>query len=530
MDKALYTKDYITMKTFLKKRPKLRQAQKTKSAALILAAFGLMITITPSAVDAQIFDGERTGDVVLSPDNLTKIDLENAIQIGTAKNPLQLGASISWPDELILDLYAAHDSEIYMTADPRTGLALSEDLELCSRGDIQCTSTGLNNQLYPSAHLKCQHGIWTRIKVTGTCLRDFYCCYRRRSGQDGFEQNGCREIQATNTIGMVSKHTSMKTSHPDYCSNDFKPNEKKYCLIDSNNKPGTTYGETAAGSNIRFVGGVTGNTGDDMFRVKSGAEVIIVYKRAPELYRSVKIMNNRDNGEPDLMIPSGPPGTFEDWIAFIEKPPKDIEITRVGTDPAIMSKLDSKELAKFAGAYCPPIAISLCGNLGDSLPTPPVVDAQCGLAHDDPEFGGPSPLYLGLNGKGFESLNSLDHDGLCSFGDPVYSQSQNDPEKLTWNCTPPSEVSGGAIASCNTPRVTVKNVSIDRVKDLGCEFNLDEEGANFSCSNFENPSWKESCPTGTVFYKKECTKKCEGCEDENDPNAIFCDEALLQCV
>lgn len=363
---------------------------------------------------------------------------EHAVIIGSPTRPVLASGGV-----VSLDFHAQNGTTVYMTEDPHSERLNFENLDLCAREDMNCSDLGGNVQdNWPRVKALCQNGVWSIEYGGGQCVRPFGCCYRRRDGNI-YVDHGCRRINSKELVSYsLTKNLTRICNPDDYLS----PKDKKYCLYDYDNKPGT---ETvnSNGKNIQFIGGVSGGTGDDMFRIKPGAETVLVYRKPEETgdsypYRAVYIEDNRPANSPHVIMTSGPLGSFDDWEHFIDNPPEGIKIKRVDTNGEVV-----------AGAGCPPITVSLCADIGDSLPEPPVVDGDCGLADNDPSEGGAASGFKGPDGNGYTDVSDIPSDGLCAFGDPQFPAVQNDPNNLVWTCAPPPVLGAGAIDTCKAKRV-----------------------------------------------------------------------------
>jgi len=484
-----------------------------------MALFAIAIfTIAYSPQDALAGAGSdvstiSTGDIIITPEMLRERlrDSEDgsirALSVGTASNPVLLGSKMTNPDTLIIDTYLPSGTNVYISADPDAGISTIEGLDMCSRDDMICQTEDMTDSAFPKAHYSCQDGVWEEIEKSGTCFRKAGCCYPSR------DKFGCASITASQSGGIEFDHRKMKTSGSE-CKTTFVPKEKDYCVVENDDNPGLTFGRTAAGNNVQFYGGITGETGDDMFRVQSGADAILVHNQAASVFPELKAVKINYSGPKDLMIPSGPPGEYTDWKRFIENPPASIAIEKLGYEGG----------PRIGGAMCPPIAVSLCGiGVGSSLPEPPVVNAECGFADDNPRFGGPSDEYLGFNEKGYASLDEIDKEGLCVFGDPIIPATQDDPDYLVWTCAPPPIISGGNLDSCKTPRLpSAEQVTVVR-EDFGCDFAADDEEADKSCAALTASEWNQQCPASKQTYTKNCT-------DYLGADRQYCNEAQIQCI
>ena len=399
-----------------------------------LALLGILsvIFLIPVSANAQT---PTLTDMVLD----SGIDIEKeAIIIGSPTRPVRTTGGV-----VTLDFHAAHGTKIYVTEDPYAERLNFENLDLCAREDMNCAPLGkVTQDNWPRVSALCQNGQWSIEYGGGQCVRPFGCCYRNRSGNI-YVDHGCRRINSKEIANVSYTHNLTRICNPD---DYLKPTDKQYCLYDYDNKPGVESVDIN-GRNVTFIGGMAGDTEDDMFRIKPGAEGIIVYRKPEENgdsypYRALYVEDNRDEDARHAMIPSGPLVSFADWENFATNPPEGITVRRVDTTGEV-----------YAGAGCPPVSISLCADIGEALPEPPTVDADCGLADDDPAFGGAADGYNGPDGKGFVSTADIPNDGFCAFGDPQIPTNQSNPNYLTWTCAPPAELGPGEIDSCRAKRV-----------------------------------------------------------------------------
>lgn len=467
-----------------------------------LCTMALIFTVYPFAESfagkGKQVAGFSVGDVVISAEGFRKagVSPKKPFVLGTASKPILLGANMTnRADRVIVDFFAAHGSEIYISADKSEGIATMEDMDLCFRDDMICETEEFDSGGLPKAHLSCVNGEWSVKSVAGTCFRKGGCCYPSR------DKFGCTSLSASGLLGQEKSHPKMEKTGKN-CEGNFSPAEKNYCVVSLRDDVGSYMD-----NGIKYHGGVAGDTGDDMFRVQPGAEAVLIYKNAPANYQNILI--EYSGGDRDLMIPAGPPGSYSDWVQFVDNPPSGVNIKRIHPDMR-------------GRKPCRPVAFSLCGfGIGSTLPKPPVVDAECGFADDNPKFGGPAEQYSGFNGKGYASLNDIDKEGLCVFGDPVKPRSQNDPNYLRWKCAPPAIISGGAIDSCKTPRLKPRYVNVSRF-DFGCDFDENDEDAKVTCAAFDSNEWDKACPTNTAVYSKSCI-------DEGD-DGEYCNKARLECI
>lgn len=424
-----------------------------KNRKILLKSLFLFLCIPLLTISSQA-RADFTVDAAWIAQNVGNINIEaNAIILGSPGHPLLLKSKISGivranagPDneKVHLNFFAHSGSEIYVAADPYVGVTDPAVIDICSRADMNCTTQPMDANQFPKAHLKCQNGSWSVLSVTGVCVRPMGCCYINRQGNI-LVDHGCRPITAESQLSVINYNTGNSVNRCD--ATKFKnPKYKKFCVVNPDGTP-----DNGTSNAVTYHGGIGGNTGDDMFRLANGGDAILINENAANgnigyPFRAALIEDRRVrpvNGQaPDIMIPAGPAGTFSDYIRFLSAPPAGVDVTLVGVQGGV----------PVPGGLCPPVSLSLCSDIGDALPEPPVVDGNCGLANDDPNFGGPAPAFRGPNGDGYYNFSDIPPTGLCAFGDVINARTRDN--KFTWSCTPPAIISGGNTVSCETPRDT----------------------------------------------------------------------------
>lgn len=148
------------------------------------------------------------------------------------------------------------------------------------------------------------------------------------------------------------------------------PASKEYCVFGSN---------------------VVGNTGDDMFAIKSGASAYLEYMKRGGIgtYNRLKYIERSADAAPPLMLPSGPlsGGAFADYDAFLSSPPA-VTGVDVSADDA-----------------CYAVDVKICEEV--SVSGVPPFDGQCGPA-------------AGMTGTTFnhyfDTAEAVPEDLRCTYG------------------------------------------------------------------------------------------------------------------
>jgi len=303
----------------------------------------------------------------------------------------------------------------FINNDRRTNNITLTDIPACNRPDMTCTpltaqqlaAAGFSGSNWPRAVVECKPtGEWEIVRSSGACfLPPFGCCYRNIQGNQ-YVDHGCRIITVSTDIRLTTDNSRLRQFNCAGIENVRDPNGKNYCVFDYINPNDPS---------------VHGDTGDDMFAIKPTAGAFFVNKNVST---DAIYIGRNSTSNMDMMMPSGPPGTYTDYLQFIQNPPEDVTVS--GAD-------DNFSLE----AGCPPFEINLCGSLFSSLPTPPRVDATCGLAHG-------SVGYIGMR--------EIPRDALCAFGD--YVNVADTSNELRWLCITPPELGGGADAQCSAGRAT----------------------------------------------------------------------------
>ena len=192
-----------------------------------------------------------------------------------------------------------------------------------------------------TAEIHCENGKW-QIDKTGLCRKKRRKCdtiYRYEWTTKGYSRftgsyvrkpyRDCRTIPAR-PARVDTRQTSFCTP-----SHYHSPKVKKYCVW----SPG--------GMSRMNGGGITGETGDDMFQIKPGAEGFFEYVNmaddpddldAPWRLTYLKRTGGEDK---PVMIPSGPPGDYSDFERFAKNVPKDIVEVGEGCYPAGFALCDT---------------------------------------------------------------------------------------------------------------------------------------------------------------------------------------------
>lgn len=212
---------------------------------------------------------------------------------------------------------------------------------------------------------------------------------------------------------------------------------------------------------------ITGKTHDDMIRIEAGAEAFFESQNLGAAQRLRWLEWISPTLSQDLMMPSGPPGTYEDLKGFLHDPPAGI----VKIEPA-----------------CYATRFSAC----DTPPSPPPVAGMCGPALEGYYKEQPPQrelCYLGMpsevqskrdgwewkcsgvrggdrtncnafkpvdgecgpaDGKMFHTVSEVVGAGQCREGKPSSSPKYDGSKGWTWRCDPPGypDPRAGKSASC----------------------------------------------------------------------------------
>lgn len=151
--------------------------------------------------------------------------------------------------------------------------------------------------------------------------------------------------------------------------------------------------------------GITGETGDDMFRIDPGAKGFFEYGKIAEDAKERAIHITRNGGKPlGLMMPSGLAANgYQDYLTFVKNAPDFVRIEEA----------------------CTPLTLNVCDG---ALPTRPV----CGEAQ----------------GQGYEDLASILPEYQCEAG-LASTVSENGSGEFTWSCA-----SGTEFENCSAHKTT----------------------------------------------------------------------------
>lgn len=347
------------------------------------------------------------------------IGVSGAFSVTQANEPGDV-RSLPVPSETIIDMGADREqvespSVFTGFARPGTKLRFFEDADagvsfhnvpVCNRPDMSCHELPGTHHVRPEATITCRsNGTWDVNIEQGSCfLPPFGCCYRNNNAEIVVD-HGCRVITPTADDIFRTSGSYMGVDLDDFncvgSDNLSTPSEKELCIF---NQGGSA--------------GISGDTGDDMFRLREGGGAYFVFRIASTqpyyIYRDPFVDTDGDgfgdtHGEREdpIMIPTGPAGTHADFWHFINNPPPFVHIEKA----------------------CPPFAYKLCGSLAGAMPPPPAVDGVCGNAHGE---------------EGYKTLEEIPEEELCNFGDFLAVTATED--EIRWVCTPPAEfMSGGGL-------------------------------------------------------------------------------------
>ncbi len=122
------------------------------------------------------------------------------------------------------------------------------------------------------------------------------------------------------------------------CDDDDSATHKQYCVWSPDDATGDASSSISGANDLmsyRRSGndeggqttGLTGNTGDDMFRLSAGAEGFLEYVDLDENNSNrIKYIKRYNDGDPDMMIPAGPKNALTDYKNFMDNPPSAITV------------------------------------------------------------------------------------------------------------------------------------------------------------------------------------------------------------
>jgi hypothetical protein len=310
--------------------------------------------------------------------------------------------------------FYARPGTVIKLADDRasSGLGLGE-VPVCNRTDMTCNEGQNSSDNWPRATIECMSdGHWALTASSGSCyLPPFGCCYRNVRG-GVYVDHGCRLIPVGTDIKISETSSTLDALNCRSVDNLATPAEKQYCVF-----------------NYEGYSGITGNTGDDMFSIDPQAGAFFVYKHESS---TAKYISRSGGGRSQkIMMPSGPGGTFADYKRFINNPPAFVNVENA----------------------CPPVEVNLCNSLGGSMPPPPAVDAQCGLADSRWWETADNP---GENPDRYKEYADIPVDDRCAFGDAFFV---SDGDTITWDCNPPEMLPGGESDRCSVAKCEDRDFS-----------------------------------------------------------------------
>ncbi len=269
-----------------------------------------------------------------------------------------------------------------------TGTVALTDLNACSHPGVTCKNFVAGTPL--SAKAVCtgdaKNGGWSATSITGQCFSSITVCY----GTDTANPF-CVDI-----TGSPANLSDVGFTASTLCTNPDP--DKNFCVM--NYMPGALQGVSEA-NGLKSPYGLTGATGDDMFRINDGGHGFLEYAAIGSIGDAYRLKYVTRAGGPaqGLVIPSGPASTFSDFKQFMDHHPASVSVENA----------------------CYPVTISLC----PLEPVLPPVAGACGSS----------------NGGKFSEVPAA---GLCNVGkSSVVAGGQKGP--WSWSC-PGYE--GGATANC----------------------------------------------------------------------------------
>ncbi len=185
------------------------------------------------------------------------------------------------------------------------------------------------------------------------------------------------------------------------CGSDDSGTHKEYCVWpvtdeDSAQNYAPVSARTSVDPDSGATSGLTGNTGDDMFRIDYGSKGFLEYLDNPSAGNRLKYLERTGGDTRPMMIPAGPKGTLNDYNNFINNPPSDVEVKNA----------------------CYPVKAEVVCDIS-TLPDMPI-PGVCGAA-----------AYVGPGV--YSHYNDIPNEHLCYVGDET-AVSNYEGSYVTWKC------------------------------------------------------------------------------------------------
>ncbi|MGB0720419.1 MAG: hypothetical protein ACPGRX_08095, partial [Bdellovibrionales bacterium] len=298
--------------------------------------------------------------------------------------------------------YGSHEAPYNIIGYSRVDATLSvhkltkkTDLAVCNNPNFECRNF---QGSYVTADIRCggvenddTNGGWVVQAVTGQCFTQVEVCQ-----YVGTPAEICNTVTGAPTLPSNVDLTPQVCATPDPVKN--------YCSASYD-------GEHMAGG---LYTGITGNTGDDMFKIEPGTSGFFEYAAiAPAAggtqsgNRLRYIERDASNGTRAMMMPSGPPATYTDYQRFLAVSPASV----------------THETACYA------VDVDVCSAVPTAVAIP--ANGICGVAN------GAAP-------GSYASYASIPAADLCGFGSPF--DDVETTTEISWKC---AGVNGGAPKQCS---------------------------------------------------------------------------------
>lgn len=381
---------------------------------------------------------------------------------------LTLTGSAAWAAEDADHNYGTLNSPAHIDEYSRIGssfvvkknISSTADIALCSEPGVECRTFTPGQA---SATIKCNgaddtaqdNGGWDANNISGQCWGKLTVCYG-----SGTPAEKCVDINGDPaTKDNVSYTVESSCQDGAYGT----PEKKQYCA-----------------HNYTGQAGVTGDTGDDMFKISQNAGAFFEYPRVGGLSDTDRLrwISRSGSETRGLMMPSGPAGSFEDYRSFIHNAPSsDVTVERA----------------------CYKVSAHLCDGTG---PTYPEIAGACGSAQ----------------GGAYKTMQEIAASGFCYIG--TASNIQENDTEITWKCS--GYGNNDNATSCRAlkndggdlPPDVCSNFFVNQnvvfVQDLSASYHDDlpnlrtQMDALFEKSFFQN--WRVGLTTFTITQKLGYTK------------------------
>ncbi len=320
------------------------------------------------------------------------------------------------------------------------------DIDACNQPGVHCqdfvsgTAVTATAICHPDDPANAAHGGWAVSAVSGQCLQSIKVCYGTTP-----------PYTCTTITGQAATAANIGFKPFTLCTNPDPA--KNFCVF-----------------NYSGAAGITGATGDDMFRVDDGAQAYLEYLNVGAIgdpYRLKYITRSGGNPDHGLVMPSGPASTFSDYKRFIDHHPSFIAqengcypvhidlCSPAFTLPALAGACGSANGQHFTAA--PTANLCTIGTASAVTGNGPWVWSCAGY------MGGasatcaakPSPVAgmcgASSNGKLFASAPAT---GLCDKGK---ASAVTGSGPWNWAC---AGTNGGADASCSAYKGVMRQVSV----------------------------------------------------------------------